>query len=166
MWHIHMWWEATPHTCFSWAILQSFPGRPPFFGREASFFCDLALFLFSKSCDMFSPHIGKTSGIWQRIKDTNFDIFFSTCFWPTTTCLFFLPSMVAGIRHMTGDQKWLQLSSQLRRLTGSADVPGDVPGDPRKSPEFPYRLVSRTPNNEVSTIHVFFFAGWYKPLSF
>lgn len=46
--------------------------------------------------------------------ETDFDIFFSTCFWPTTTCLFFLPSMVAGIRHMTGDQKWLQLSSQLR----------------------------------------------------
>jgi len=44
--------------------------------------------------------------------DTNFEIFFSTCFWPTTTCLFFLPSMIAGIRRVNGDPKWLELRSQ------------------------------------------------------
>lgn len=44
--------------------------------------------------------------------DTDFEIFFSTCFWPTTTCLFFLPSMIAGIRRANGDPKWLELRSQ------------------------------------------------------
>ena len=108
--------------------------------------------------------------LWQRIKETDFDIFFSTCFWPTTTCLFFLPSMVAGIRHMTGDQKWLQLSSQLRCLPGFRVGIRGVPTDPhthQKSPEFPHRLVSRTlNNNEVSTIQkllLLLFSGCYKP---
>lgn len=92
--------------------------------------------------------------LWQRIKETDFDIFFSTCFWPTTTCLFFLPSMVAGIRHMTGDQKWLQLSSQLRCLTGFRVGIRGVPTDPH-TPEIPRisSSVSRTLNsNEVSTV--------------
>lgn len=45
--------------------------------------------------------------------DTDFKVFFSTCFWPTTTCIFFLPSMVAGIRRIRGDPEWQQISSQI-----------------------------------------------------
>jgi len=44
--------------------------------------------------------------------DTKFKVYFSTCFWPTTTCLFFLPSMIAGIRWNNGDMDWWQLSTQ------------------------------------------------------
>ena len=44
--------------------------------------------------------------------DTKFKVYFSTCFWPTTTCVFFLPSMIAGIRWNHGDMDWWQLSTQ------------------------------------------------------
>lgn len=49
--------------------------------------------------------------------DTHFKVFFSTCFWPTITCLFFLPSMIAGIRCCRGDLLWPELGlSQWRYM--------------------------------------------------
>ena len=44
--------------------------------------------------------------------DDKMMVFYSTCFWPTTTCMFFVPSMVAGIRHCRGDKDWDRLCSQ------------------------------------------------------
>ena len=53
------------------------------------------------------------------LRNASQEIFFSTCFWPTTTCLFFLPSMIAGIRRVNGDPKWLELRSQCCCLVRS-----------------------------------------------
>ena len=46
-------------------------------------------------------------------KDSHFKVYFSTCFWPTSTCIFFVPSMIAGIRRVRGDPGWFHLSSQM-----------------------------------------------------
>ena len=49
--------------------------------------------------------------------DTHLKVFFSTCFWPTCTCAFFLPSMIAGIRRRRGDELWPELGlSQWRYI--------------------------------------------------
>lgn len=69
------------------------------------FFLSVSLLPFFTS-DVLFPYIVGTESDWK--------IFFSTCFWPTTTCIFFVPSMVAGIRRIRGDESWAQLSSQLR----------------------------------------------------
>ena len=43
--------------------------------------------------------------------DAHWKVFFSTCFWPTLTCVFFLPSMIAGIRCCKGDENWSDVTS-------------------------------------------------------
>ncbi|CAK9056003.1 unnamed protein product [Durusdinium trenchii] len=48
--------------------------------------------------------------------DTDFKIWFSTSFWPTTTCVFFLPCMIAGIRHNKGDPFWYDLRSHVKYI--------------------------------------------------
>lgn len=44
--------------------------------------------------------------------DTELKILLSTCFWPTFTCVFFLPSMIAGLRRCDNDEQWSDLLSQ------------------------------------------------------
>ena len=42
--------------------------------------------------------------------DQHWKVFFSTCFWPTLTCVFFVPSMIAGIRCSNGDDDWSDIT--------------------------------------------------------
>lgn len=72
MWHIHMWWEATPYTCFSWAILCSFLAGNNFSLEGKLPFNDLEVF-WNKACDMY-PSYCKTSGKESR---KQISIFFS-----------------------------------------------------------------------------------------
>ena len=78
--------------------------------------------------DILFPYIVGAGTAWMAFGcqgvDTDFKIYFSTCFWPTTTCLFFIPSMVAAIRFNWGDSQWAELRSQGSGV--SALVSGDL----------------------------------------
>ncbi|CAK9064296.1 unnamed protein product [Durusdinium trenchii] len=95
-------WSLSP--CFLGAF---FPGlcNPETMDWESHGFFLLVSLVPFIICDVLFPYLVGT--------DSHFKIFFSTCFWPTTTCLFFVPSMIAGIRRCRGDPKWQDLTSQV-----------------------------------------------------
>ena len=96
-------WSISP--CFLGAFFPAV-GHPDFMTdwRSHRFFVSVSLVPFIIA-DVLFPYVVGT--------DSNWKVFFSTCFWPTTTCIFFLPSMVAGIRRCRGDPDWQELKSQL-----------------------------------------------------
>ena len=96
-------WSISP--CFLGAFFPAV-GYPDFMTdwRSHRFFVLVSLVPFIIA-DVLFPYVVGT--------DSNFKVFFSTCFWPTITCIFFLPSMVAGIRRCRGDPDWQELKSQL-----------------------------------------------------
>ena len=96
-------WSISP--CFLGAFFPAV-GYPDFMTdwKSHRFFVSVSLVPFIIA-DVLFPYVVGT--------DSDFKVFFSTCFWPTTTCIFFLPSMVAGIRRCRGDPDWQELKSQL-----------------------------------------------------
>ena len=96
-------WSISP--CFLGAFFPAV-GHPDFMTdwKSHRFFVSVSLVPFIIA-DVLFPYVAGT--------DSNLKVFFSTCFWPTTTCIFFLPSMVAGIRRCRGDPDWQELKSQL-----------------------------------------------------
>ena len=98
---------------FVWAI------SPCFLGGFFPGLCNPTL-LADRRCHLFFLKVSLLPFIIANVSfpyvagtESKILVFFSTCFWPTTTCILFLPSMVAGIRHCRGDENWDELASQV-----------------------------------------------------